>query len=150
MGSIPVVCTPHWHLCCPRSHHRWCPKCRWYIPPLFLDLGLKSLLDEFLQVCNELYGKDNAINIGLWFTDNSYKAMVCSLVHNIITSKVCTYSACPCKHSRVEVIIKTLELNLIPSHWTPAIFLCPHELESVKYWILHSEMFVADAEQWKS
>ena len=34
MGSIPVVCTLHWHLCCPRSHHRWCPKCHWYIPPL--------------------------------------------------------------------------------------------------------------------
>ena len=28
MGSIPAVCTLHWHLCCPRSHHRWCPKCR--------------------------------------------------------------------------------------------------------------------------
>ena len=34
MGSIPAVCTPHWHLCCPRSHHRWCPKCHWYTPPL--------------------------------------------------------------------------------------------------------------------
>ena len=35
MGSIPAVCTPHWHLCCPRNHHRWCPKCRWHKPPLF-------------------------------------------------------------------------------------------------------------------
>ena len=34
MARIPVVCTPHWHLCCPRSHHRWFPKCRWYTPPL--------------------------------------------------------------------------------------------------------------------
>ena len=33
MASIPAVCTPHWHLCCPRSHHRWFPKHHFYILP---------------------------------------------------------------------------------------------------------------------
>ena len=33
MGRIPVVCRPHWHLCCPRSHHRWFPKRHFYILP---------------------------------------------------------------------------------------------------------------------
>ena len=39
--------------------------------------------------------------------------------------------------------------NNLPQ-WIPAIFLCPHKLESVKYCTLHCELFVADAEQWKS
>ena len=33
--SIPAVCTPHWHLCCPRSHHRWCPNHRSHTPLVF-------------------------------------------------------------------------------------------------------------------
>ena len=54
MVSIPAVCTPHWHLCCPRSHHRWCPKYHSHTPPPFLFVHLHYQRVERLHWCRLL------------------------------------------------------------------------------------------------
>ena len=54
MGSIPAVCTPHWHLCCPRNYRRWCPKCHWHTTPLFQACYRRIQIAEFHQMCKTL------------------------------------------------------------------------------------------------
>ena len=62
MGSIPAVCTPHWHLCCPRNHRRWCPKCHWHTTPLFQACYRRIQIAEFHQMCKTLENEVNFVH----------------------------------------------------------------------------------------
>ena len=74
MGSIPVVCTLHWHLCCPRSHHRWCPKCRWYTPPPFRTCSHQTEVSKTYPD-KELWER---VHIGSHLLSRSYSCINCS------------------------------------------------------------------------
>jgi len=89
--AIPVVCRPHVHLCCPRSHHKPCPRYCWSkfptVPPVLCDLP-----PALHQYCCRLDWKMNTLQHFLVITIINENLTGFSTVHLISATNTVLYA----------------------------------------------------------
>ena len=137
--SIPAVCTPHWHLCCPRSHHRWCPNCHWHTFPLF-QMAWSNCQNHWLGAVFHLY-------MELWKCINSKESrdllLVACYYNNIYSVKLLwmdiSYSGDLSKICGLDLILHCMQFMPL---WNADNQPCCR-VTSVHYWDFSSQIFLS-------